>query len=83
MMRTTTTKLHPVCNETQFDQVLAEAQQLEEPVIFVWYGVLILFHSSGFPILGCLVAEKKCEKMKIEGKIGFMYWVVWFCLGAD
>jgi hypothetical protein len=35
-------ELHPVCSETQFDRVLAEAQQLEEPVIFVWYGVLIL-----------------------------------------
>jgi hypothetical protein len=35
-------ELHPVCSETQFDRVLAEAQQLEELVIFVWYGVLIL-----------------------------------------
>ncbi|XP_059458572.1 thioredoxin-like 3-2, chloroplastic [Corylus avellana] len=29
-------ELHPVCSETQFDRVLAEAQQLEELVIFVW-----------------------------------------------
>jgi hypothetical protein len=35
MAMRTTTELHPVCSETQFDRMLAEAQQLEEPVIFV------------------------------------------------
>jgi hypothetical protein len=49
-------ELHPVCSETQFDWVLAEAQQLEEPVIFVWCGVLIfldyLFRFGGFPVFG-------------------------------
>ena len=65
-------ELHPVCSETQFDRVLAEAQQLEELVIFVWYGVLILclkfwgiffFFFIPFWWVSCigfrLVAEKK------------------------
>lgn len=30
-------QLETVCSETQFDRVIAEAQQLEEPVIIVWY----------------------------------------------
>lgn len=29
-------ELRPVCSESQFDRVLAEAQQLEESVIVVW-----------------------------------------------
>jgi hypothetical protein len=78
-------ELHPVCSETQFDRVLAEAQQLEEPVIFVWYGVLILwdflFRSGGFPVLGCLVAEKKCERRKRN--VSSFNLVVFFCLNAQ
>lgn len=30
-------ELAPISSETQFDRVIAEAQQLEESVIIVWY----------------------------------------------
>ncbi|XP_015581933.1 thioredoxin-like 3-2, chloroplastic [Ricinus communis] len=29
-------ELVPICSESQFDRVIAEAQQLEEPVIIIW-----------------------------------------------
>ncbi|XP_038709966.1 thioredoxin-like 3-2, chloroplastic isoform X1 [Tripterygium wilfordii] len=29
-------ELEPICSESQFDRVIAEAHQLEEPVIIVW-----------------------------------------------
>ncbi|KAK9284025.1 hypothetical protein L1049_012284 [Liquidambar formosana] len=29
-------QLEPICSESQFDRIIAEAQQLEEPVIIVW-----------------------------------------------
>jgi hypothetical protein len=58
-------ELHPVCSETQFDRVLAEAQQLEELVIFVWYGVLIL----------CLKFWGIFFFYSIL--VGFLYWVDW------
>lgn len=34
-------ELHPICSETHFDRVLAEAQKLEESVIVLWYGYLV------------------------------------------
>lgn len=33
-------ELEPICSESQFDRVVAEAQQLEESVIVVWYEFL-------------------------------------------
>lgn len=33
-------ELQQINSETQFDQVLAEAQQLQEPLIIVWYVLM-------------------------------------------
>lgn len=38
-------ELEPICSESQFDRVIAEAQQLEESIIVVWYFSLF---SSGW-----------------------------------
>jgi thioredoxin 1 len=34
-------ELEPIYSESQFDRVIAEAQQLEESVIIVWCVVLV------------------------------------------
>lgn len=36
-------ELLPILSDTQFDHVIAEAQQLEEPVLIVWYDLFFNF----------------------------------------
>lgn len=63
-------ELHPICSETHFDRVLAEAQKLEESVIVLWYGYLVSclrfrrlwFLPGSFPVLACLISEKDVGK---------------------
>ncbi|GLT88839.1 hypothetical protein SLE2022_068480 [Rubroshorea leprosula] len=50
-------ELEPICSESQFDQVIGEAQQLERPVIFVW---------TASWCRKCIYLKPKLEKLAAE-----------------
>ncbi|GMH10543.1 hypothetical protein Nepgr_012384 [Nepenthes gracilis] len=50
-------ELLPICSESQFDQVISEAQQLQEPVIIVWMASWCR---------KCIYLKPKLEKLAAE-----------------
>lgn len=51
-------ELKPILNETQFDHVIAQAQQLDESLVILWYVYLFLKLYTPYLFCHCMQEKK-------------------------
>lgn len=61
--------LEPVSSESQFDQVVAEAQQLEQPVVVLWFDFYFIFFVLGLMFNWLLCSAVVSEECSCVAKI--------------